>query len=466
MGSSGPVPQSPAAVQTALIQLVSSTNPGYTANLPGSLIEDLSSTSVAAILLCDQAQVELINSLTPLGANPFILNQLGQIYGVPLGEATNTSVNVVFDGPPGWVIAQGFTVSDGTNQYNLTDGGIIGSDGSSSPLFALCTVSGSFAVPSGTVNQIITSVPSGISLSVNNPQPGTPGVGAETEQSYRARVLQAGLAISTGMTTFLKTVLNNVSGVNPNLVSVRQVPNNGGWEVIVGGGDPYEVAYAIFTSLFDISTLVGSTINVLSITKAAAAVVVTDLNHGYSNGDVVTLLDCEGMTQINNTPAAVTVINETSFSIAINSTGFSTYTGGGIATPNNRNQVVAIQDYPDTYTIPFVLPPQQTAALTVTWNTTSGNVISNASISQLAGPALQSYINSLAPGQPINVDVLTSTFQTAVASIISAQELTRLVFAVSINGVGVSPSEGTVIISGDPESYFFINLSDIDISQG
>ncbi len=466
MGSSGPIPQSPSVVQSALIQLVSSTNPGYTANLPGSLIEDLSSTSVAAILLCDAAQVELINSITPLGANPFILNQLGQMYGVPLGEATNTSVNVVFNGPPGWVIAQGFTVGDGTNQYNVADGGIIGSDGNSALLFCLATTSGSFAVPAGTVTQIFTAVPSTVTLTVNNPQPGTPGAGAETEASYRARVLQAGLAVSTGMATFLRTILNNVPNVQPRLVSVRQVPNNGGWEIIVGGGDPYEVAYAIYTSLFDISTLVGSTINVLSVSKANPGVAVTDLNHGLVTGQTGVKIAGSNPSGYNVTNATVTVIDEKTFTYGVNTTSLGTYVGGGVVTPNNRNQVVTIQDYPDTYSIPFVLPPQQSVAMTVLWNTTSTNVISEAAMSQLAGPALLAYVNSLPAGQPMNLDVMVSTFTKAVSSIINPQLLTRLVFTVSINGIGVSPSAGTVIISGDPESYFLSTLADIDISEG
>lgn len=476
MGSSGPVPQSPAVVDAALIELVTATNPGYTATLPGSLIEDVSSTSVAAILLCGAAQIDLVNSVTPLGANPFILNQLGQIYGVALGEATNTSVNVVFNGPPGYVLAEGFIVGDGTNQYTLSDGGICGSDGNSAPLFALCTVSGSFAVPAGTVTQVLTAVPTGITLTVNNPQSGTPGAGAETEQSYRGRVIQAGLAIAQGMPTFLKTLLGNVSGVQPRLISVRQI-DGGGWEIIVGGGDPYFVAYAIYKALFDISTLVGSVIGVSTISKAAAASVVTTLNHGYVTGELVTLIDCQGMTQINGVQAAVTVIDEKTFTMAINSTGFSTYTGGGIATPNSRNVVVSIIDTPDTYSIPYVSPPQQSVAISLTWNTTSDNPVSNVAMAQLGGPALQNYVNGgtnadgtvypgISSGQPMNLFELQAVFQQAVAPLLDPQLLTRMVFAVSIDGVGVAPETGTGIIAGDPESFLFVQLSDIDIAQG
>ena len=98
-----------------------------------------------------------------------------------------------------------------------------------------------------TVTQLVTSVPTGFSLICSNPEPGTPGVATgETEASFRARVLQAGLAASQGMARYLKTLLGQVAGVQPRLISVIQVPDNGGWEIVVGGGDPYAVAYAIW----------------------------------------------------------------------------------------------------------------------------------------------------------------------------------------------------------------------------
>lgn len=462
--AAGPQPQQPAAILAALLALVSATNPGYTANLPGSLIEDISSTDVGAILLCDSAAVELINSLTPFGSNPFLTAQLGGIYGVPLGQESNTSVNVQFTGPPGFVIAQGFTVGDGTYQYTLSDGGIIGAGGVSPLLFALATVPGSWPVPAGTVQNLVTPPPTGVTLSVINPQPGTPGEGAESEEAYRARVLQAGLAVGQGMSTFLKTLLNNVNGVQSRLVSVRQV-TGGGWVVLVGGGDPYEVAYAIYTALFDISALQGSVLSVVSITKANPGVVTTDLNHGFATGQTVLLTGVLGMTQVNNVPKVATVINEKQFSIG-DTSAFGTYTSGGTITPNLRNIVVTVQDYPDTYQIPFVDPPQQSVSISVLWNTSATNFVSSAAVAQLANPALVDYVNTIPVGVPINLFELQTVFQEAVASILPPQLLTRMVFTVSINGIGTTPSAGTGIIAGDPESYFLTSSTQITIAQG
>ena len=265
VNSYGYVPQTPASLQQQLIAAVTAAQPGYTANLPGTLIEDISSTDVFALLICDSALGDLVNSITPYGANPFILTQLGNVYGVQQGVATNTSVYVVFTGSVGFVIPLGFTVSDGTYQYTVQDGTIIPTGGSTGAIYCLATQSGTWAVPASSVTQIVTSVPSGVTLSVTNPSTGTPGTGtAETEEAYRARVLQAGLGTAQGMPNYLRTLLGQVSGVQQRLISIQQ--QSPGWKILVGGGDPYQVANAIFTAIFDISTLVGSSTSARNVT--------------------------------------------------------------------------------------------------------------------------------------------------------------------------------------------------------
>ncbi len=469
MTTAGLQPIPPTTILQQLLASVAATNPGYTANLPGTLIEDISSTDVASIVEMDSFRIELINSITPYGANAFLLNQLGQIYlgnNAGLTPATTTSVACVFSGPAGYVIPVGFLVGDGTYQYSVQDGAIIGASGTSLPATCFATTSGSWSIPTGSVTQLITSVPTGYNISVTNPLPGTPGVAAEDESDFRVRVLQAGLAASQGMTRYLKTLVGNIPGVQQRLISVVQ-QSSGGWEVIVGGGDIYQVAGAIFQSVADPSTLVGSVMSITGITNANPAVVTTSLNHGYSNGQIVTAYEVLGMYQINGVPLTVTVIDEKTFSTGLNTTtGYSTYSSGGYLTPNLRNNSVAITDYPNNYQIVYVNPPQQTVAITITWNTIAVNFVNAAAVAQLANPAIVSYINSISVGQPINTFVLTTTFQAAIASVLSPALLTRLLFAVSINGVGVSPISGTGEILGDPESYFLTNSSLIVVEQG
>lgn len=67
-----------------------------------------------------------------------------------------------------------------------------------------------------------------------------------------------------------------------------------------------------------------------NITQAAAAVV-TSTAHGLVTGDIVTFHGVVGMTQINTLTGVVTRIDANSFSVNINSTGFTAYGSGGIA---------------------------------------------------------------------------------------------------------------------------------------
>ena len=257
--SSGPTPTSPAVLLAALLAQVYDVAPGYTAELPGSLIDDVSGTDVGALSCIDQARVDAVNNVTPYGANAYILAQLGIQFGLPQGLPTNASVYVVFTGSAGYVIPPGFIVSDGSNDYVIQDGGAIATDGNSAQLYAVCTTGNVFAIPADSVDIIGTSVPSPYTLSVTNPQAGTPAnPGPETLASYRSRILLAYGSPLTGMATYLKTLLLAIPGVSPRLVSVIQYESS--WEVLCGGGDAYEVAGAIYAGMSNIGLLVGSQI--------------------------------------------------------------------------------------------------------------------------------------------------------------------------------------------------------------
>ena len=219
MTAAGLQPQAPATLLSQLLTAVASTNPDYTPNLPGGLIEDISSTDVGAMVIIDQAKVDNVNSLTPNGANLFMLGQLGQVY---LGQsqpglATNTQVAVVFSGTIGYVIPNGLVIGDGTNTYQVQVGGVIGVGGTSQPLLAISVSPGSFGVPPNTVTTVLTTAPTGVSLTVTNPLAGTPGGAAETPFAFQQRVLQAGLAASTGTSRYIKTLIGLVLGSQANL---------------------------------------------------------------------------------------------------------------------------------------------------------------------------------------------------------------------------------------------------------
>lgn len=400
--TAGLQPMSPAAIRAKILALALAEAPGITADLPGTLIEDHLSTSTAAAIVSDQARVELVNSLTPAGANEFLLQQIGTMIGVPIGGPTNTSVEVVFTAVDvnsipvvGLIIPRGFLVGDGANQYALDDGGTTGTGGVTPSLSAHATQQGSFAVPGSTVTMLVTSPPPNVTLTVNNPQPGTPGLATETFTAYRPRVLQAELAASVGMPRYLKTLLGQVPGVEQRLIRAVSGSALGTWKLLVGGtGDNYAVADAIYRGFFDFTTLVGSTID------------------------------------------------------------------------PTRNVAVNINDFPDQYVITFIQPPRETINVVVTWNSSGPNIVNTATVQQLGAPAVVNYINSIPVGMPFNGLDAINAFHTAIEGVLPLQFLTRVVLTVSINGVGVLPISGTYTYQGDPESYLLADSTSVQIVQG
>jgi len=264
MTAAGAQPTPPDVLNSTLIATVTASMPGFTPNLPGSPVEDLLSTGTGALISIDQARVDLINSLTPYGANEFLLNQLAQVYGVTQAVASNASVEVTFTTPTtggtsaiDYVIPSGFTVSDGTNEYAVVVGGIIPSGGS---ITLFCVATSYFTTTpagAGTVTSITTSIPTPYAITCTNPAAVTPATSAPTTDAWRTQVINAGLVQATGFANMLTTLLENI-GVPNYLITIAQ--SSGNWKIIVGGNaDQYQIAYAIYYALGPmINWLVGS----------------------------------------------------------------------------------------------------------------------------------------------------------------------------------------------------------------
>jgi len=300
---------------------------------------------------------------------------------------------------------------------------------------------------------------------------------------------------------------------------------------------PYPSNPALFTGLFDISNVVGSTMIANSITNAYPAVVTTNINHGYTTGQVVQFTGATGMSGINGTPFIAVVLTEKTFSLAVaissivwsggtvtvttayphgmpsgthtgtiygctpsayngtfvftqtgtttftyplatnpgadtvlgytdfDTVGAGSYTGNGVITPNLHNITVSINDYPDTYSITFINPFAQTVQVALVWNTISTNYVSPTSIAAAGIPAIVTYINSIAVGQPINIFEMQTVFQAAVASLLPTSLISEMQFTVLINGVTTSPASGTGMIYGDPLSFFETTNALVTVTQ-
>jgi hypothetical protein len=166
-------------------------------------------------------------------------------------------------------------------------------------------------------------------------------------------------------------------------------------------------------------------------------------------------------------PGAATANGQLLAGVALfDTTGLAAYVpSSGIITPNLRTNVVTLTDYPDRYLIPFIIPPQQSVAITVSWHTTSPNYVSAAAVAQLAVPALVDYINSIPVGQPINLYQFQDVFSDAVEPVLPSALISLILPTISINGVGTPVTPGTGVFNGDPQSYFFATPADFNIVQ-
>ena len=62
--------------------------------------------------------------------------------------------------------------------------------------------------------------------------------------------------------------------------------------------------------------------------------------------------------------------------------------------------------------------------------------------------------------------LVTDKTISSVQSILPIDQISKINYAVQINGINAYPSAGTLLIYGDPESYFITNASYISVVQG
>lgn len=206
------------------------------------------------------------------------------------------------------------------------------------------------------------------------------------------------------------------------------------------------------------------------VTVGSAFVISGSSPSGY-DGTFVAIAGTAGtalLAALVSDPGTSTVLGQLNPGIALfDSRPLAAYIDDGILMPNFRNITASVVDYPDSYPITFVNPPQQGTTVVVTWNTNSPNFVAPAAVAQLAAPAIVDYINSIEVGQPINLLQMSQVFIVAVASVLQSIFISKLNFSININGVPTSPDGGSPeFVEGDPESYFFAQTGDVTVIQG
>jgi hypothetical protein len=88
------------------------------------------------------------------------------------------------------------------------------------------------------------------------------------------------------------------------------------------------------------AALVGT---VTAATKANPGVV-TIAGHGLTTGDRVVFAGLGGMTELNGNTYTITVVSSDTFSIGVNTSGYTTYTSGGTATEVGTGRIINIDE--------------------------------------------------------------------------------------------------------------------------
>jgi uncharacterized protein (TIGR02217 family) len=113
-------------------------------------------------------------------------------------------------------------------------------------------------------------------------------------------------------------------------------PVSGSVLVAVSGVSvPITTMWTVDTTTGKITFAANKTGTITDITKAASAVITLGA-HSFVVGESVYISGVSGMTQINSQRGLITAKDATTITVAINSTGYSTYTSGGVV--NSRPQ--------------------------------------------------------------------------------------------------------------------------------
>jgi len=97
-------------------------------------------------------------------------------------------------------------------------------------------------------------------------------------------------------------------------------------------------------TVLKISNGSGTPKNITAITKAAIAKV-TSTAHDLTKGQIVTFASVGGMTEINGLTGFILAVETNDFYVDINTTGFTTYTSGGTATPAEWVAIGEVVDF-------------------------------------------------------------------------------------------------------------------------
>ena len=223
-------------------------------NLPSSIQNNLIDESAIIINEFEDMIVNVMNGISPAYANEFIISQLGQAFGLKRKDKALQTVTLEWRGLAGVIIPEGSQAGSEDGQYifSTTEQAIIKADG-----VAIVNAEADDyydkIIEANKLNVLITDI---LNVeSVNNPNASSEPIEEESLTDYRSRVQNRCLANRSGTIATLNDNLLKVQGVSSRLITYRtdtEIKEDyklNTLEIVVGGGEDYQVAEAIFNSI-------------------------------------------------------------------------------------------------------------------------------------------------------------------------------------------------------------------------
>lgn len=221
--------------------------------LPSSIQMNLIDESVVMMNEIQDMIVNTMNSISPTYANDYIFNELGSAYGLERKKQSKSTVTLTFGGKAGVIIPEGTqaTTEDGSMIFTTTNQTVIRTNGEGEAS-AEGMEDYTDDIPAGSVSVLVSNI---LNVdTVTNKTDGSSSTPAETIKEYRERVQNAMLSNRVGTIAYMLNQICSIEGVIKRLTAVRMADGMKGdykisnIEAVVGGGEDYQVAEAIFNS--------------------------------------------------------------------------------------------------------------------------------------------------------------------------------------------------------------------------
>ena len=253
IGNTGVIKDDPTVIRERLLNQAIEKVEGFT-DLPSGIQNNLIDESILDIVEIQDMLSNVMNSVSPSYANDFIVKELGAAFGLKIKDKALPNTTITFYGLAGVVIPEGLEVgnADGSKKFITTKSDIINAAGQVS-IYCKGADYYDTPTPANTLNVLLNQVLNVTSCTnLNDAVESTP---AETISEFRSRFQTRAQANRSGTVAALDNALKEIEGTVDRLCTYKasQIIEEGVKEavieVVVGGGDDYQVALAIFNSV-------------------------------------------------------------------------------------------------------------------------------------------------------------------------------------------------------------------------